>query len=71
MSGPTHLRLLASGWFLDVDPGPTSADPVAVTRWLARPGAEPLLVDDVQQGETFGQVQVSTRRNASLPGTPR
>jgi hypothetical protein len=70
MARPTHLQLLMPGWFVDVDAG--TRHPVAITRWLNRPSARPLLVEHVGQSSAqFARARVSTRAEPRMPAQPR
>lgn len=67
---PTGLTILVPGWLLDIDAG--TSHPVNVDGWLPRPGRDPLLVEiDWEQGQDpEGPIEVSTRTEAVLPGSP-
>jgi hypothetical protein len=68
MPTPTGLRLLMSGWFLDVDA--RTSRPVPVTGWLSRGAGPPLLVNEQRLPGEFGPPRVSREPGADLPGAP-
>lgn len=69
---PTDLRLfLPWGWYADVDAATRRA--VDATTWLDRPGAAPLLINEVRRQDVeFGPVRIQPpRAEPGLPGAPR
>jgi hypothetical protein len=68
ITGPTGLHLLVQGWHLDIEAGQNHS--VAVTGWLERPGAEPLLAEWEWHGDRLRPLEVGTRVEPELPGAP-
>jgi hypothetical protein len=68
MTRPTGLHLLVQAWHLDIDAGQNHS--VAVTGWLERPGAEPLLAEWEWHGDRLRPLEVGTRVEPELPGAP-
>lgn len=65
---PTGLTLLVPGWLLDIDSG--RSYPVDVDGWLSRPGHDPLLVEWEGDPDHLGPIEVSSRLEPILPGSP-
>ena len=68
LTGPTGIRLLMSGAFLDIDAGPGT--PASVSGWLHRPGQAPMLLEEHRTDGASGRLTISSGTATGVPGAP-